>query len=630
MSNTTVQQRELEKRPHSVALAEVLLVFAIAVCFSIYFTYPMAFHLGNHLAELGDSRLTTYIQAWGTHALTSHPAELFQMNMLYPSRNTLAGSENLLGNQLLFAPVYLLTGNPVLGQNFVILASFFLSAMTMYWLLRSAALPLGAAAVGGFVYGFALPRLGQLGHMQLLSTEWMPLIVLFLYRYLLRKRRADLALMTAALVLQILCSLYLGYLAVLVFLCYFTAALLLWRALITWKVWRDFGIAGFAAILALAPVLLPYIRLQREKVIPQESTVAVLASASPIASYLDVAGFPHHVYSHLLARFNSLDLGWEKRLFVGFVPLVLSAVAVVFALRRRKPDLSNSEETIAPQLREFQALLLLGSIFTAVAAYVLSLGPVLRVHDHPTHVRLPFLLLQRWVPGMQVFRVPARFVFAFMFGVAVLAGFGFSHLLLSLRNCHKWVRVLASIVVISVLTMEYSVGALTLAPVMAPAWVAPEYRWLAAQAPHSVTLELPITAPQGWPDPFEQAGYTYASVYHWQPLINGYSGYKAPVVWQTYSLALRLPDRDSLDLLAGIGLKYILVHENRMSAAQLRNWHVLPGALRPAVRFDGGAVVFEVTDSRCHVNLSAVRYDHVRLEQAAKCDPPLALERVPR
>lgn len=153
------------------AVLEVLAVLAAAVGFSIYFTYPLAFHFGNHLAELGDTRLNTYIHAWVTHTLTTNPSQLFNTNMFYPARNTLAGSENLLGNQILFAPVYLLTGNPIAAQNFVTLAALFLSAITLYWLLRSVALPRWAAAVAGLVYGFSLPRLAQLGHMQLLSSQ---------------------------------------------------------------------------------------------------------------------------------------------------------------------------------------------------------------------------------------------------------------------------------------------------------------------------------------------------------------------------------------------------------------------------------------------------------------------------
>lgn len=600
---------------------EIVLAFGAAIGLSIYFTYPLAFHLGNNLAELGDSRLTVYIQAWGTHTLTTHPRQLFNMNMFYPALNTMAGSENLLGNQLLFAPVYLLSGNPVAANNFVILASFFLSAMALYWLLRSVALPMWAAAVGGFIYGFALPRLGQLAHMQLLSTEWTPVVVLFLYRYLRSKRAVNLVIMTVALVLQVLCSLYLGYLLFVVLICYLAAMLCVRRDLFTPRVWRDLAFAGIGALLVLAPIALPYRVLQRANIIPQENTLTIAASASPVASYLEIVGFPHNVYSGLL-RFNSVDLGWEKRLFVGFLPLLLSAIGAISLKHALTSPGAKSTPQPSPDrgissLQEFQAPLLLGSIFTCIAAYVLSLGPVLRLNDRPTSIRLPFFFLQRWIPGMGVFRVPARFVFAFIFGIAVLAAFGIFTLLSRLRN----VRMMAvcSLAAIAFISMEYSVIPLKLAHVMAPPHVAPEYRWLAAQPPGSVTVELPITGPPDRPTAAEQAGYTYASVYHWQPLINGYTAYRAPVARQTYRLARDLPAHPAVDLLAGLGLKFIVVHENDMSASDLRKWQFLPGGVRLSAKFDDGAAVYEVTDSHCRVDLFAIRYRDRTLQEATRC-----------
>lgn len=608
---------------------KILLPCAAVLCFLIYFTYPLSFHLGDSLAELGDSRLNTYIQAWGTHALLTHPRQLFDMNMFYPARNTMAGSENLLGNQLLFAPVYLLTGNPVAAQNFVILASFFLSALALYWLLRSVGSPVWAAAVGGLVYGFGLPRSAQaqLGHMQLLSTQWTPVVVLFLFRYLQSKRIVNLAVMTVALVLQVLCSLYLGYLVFLILACCFAAVVCLRPDLITLRVWRDLGLAGLVTLLLLAPVVLPYLALQHQNVIPRESSLTVAASASPLASYLSVASLPHHVYNHLLRRFESQSVVWEKRLFVGFVPLLLSAVGAI-SLKHAQNGKAATDVPASPvrgsgsSLREFQASLVLGSIFTAATAYVLSLGPVLHIHGHATHIKLPFLLLQRWVPGMGVFRVPARFVFAFMFGIAVLAAFGVFRMLC--RFSAGWMRATCSAVVLAFITMEYSVGPLALSPVMAPPRVAPEYRWLADQPHGSVVVELPISGPPSAPDAFEQAGYLYASVYHWQPMINGYSGYMAPIVKETYKLARNLPASSSVDLLGGLGLKFIVIHENKMSASDLSRWQPLPTGVQLVARFDDGTKVLEVRDSRCHADIAAILYRHENLRQASQCGAAVA------
>src|SRR5713226_443134 len=105
---------------------ELFGVMILASLLTAWMTWPFPVKMGSHSPESLDSLLNAYLHAWGTHALLSHPAALFDTNMFYPAKNTLALSENLLGNQIFFAPVYLATGNPNLGNNAVALLSFVL------------------------------------------------------------------------------------------------------------------------------------------------------------------------------------------------------------------------------------------------------------------------------------------------------------------------------------------------------------------------------------------------------------------------------------------------------------------------------------------------------------------------
>jgi hypothetical protein len=221
---------------------------------------------------------------------------------------------------------------------------------------------------------------------------------------------------------------------------------------------------------------------------------------------------------------------------------------------------------------------------------------------------------------MAAFRVPARFIFGFIFGLAALAGCGFATVL-RCRKLQAWSRLLLFLLTILLITVEYDAGPLHLSSVMAPPHVAPEYHWLAAQTANSVVVELPIHAPGGYPDPYEEAGYLYASAYHWQPLINGYTGYRAPVTWETFNLAIELPSRKSIDLLGGLGLKYIVVHENRMSKDELHRWQPLPTDLRIAAEFADGAKIVEISHSRCRADLAAIIHKAKGVQEASTCTP---------
>jgi hypothetical protein len=105
--------------------------------------------------------------------------------------------------------------------------------------------------------------------------------------------------------------------------------------------------------------------------------------------------------------------------------------------------------------------------------------------------------------------------------------------------------------------VEYANGPLPVQrlPVRPP----PIYAWLATQ-PKLVTLELPTPEPHALPlhDPF----YMYASTWHWQPLVNGYSGhYSARYVELTGALSEDLPGPKSVAALTAMGVQRILVHE---------------------------------------------------------------------
>lgn len=56
-----------------------------------------------------------WILAWDYHTLFSNPFNLFNANIFYPAQNTLALSEQMVANLIIFAPVMFITQNPVLA-----------------------------------------------------------------------------------------------------------------------------------------------------------------------------------------------------------------------------------------------------------------------------------------------------------------------------------------------------------------------------------------------------------------------------------------------------------------------------------------------------------------------------------
>ena len=79
----------------------------------------------------------------------------------------------MLGALPVFAPTYLLTGNPILAYNVVLLLSFPLCGLSIFWLVHYWTRNFWASILAGSFFAFAPSRLSQLGHLQLLIFRLM-------------------------------------------------------------------------------------------------------------------------------------------------------------------------------------------------------------------------------------------------------------------------------------------------------------------------------------------------------------------------------------------------------------------------------------------------------------------------
>jgi hypothetical protein len=157
------------------------------------------------------------------------------------------------------------------------------------------------------------------------------------------------------------------------------------------------------------------------------------------------------------------------------------------------------------------------------------------------------------VRPFRALRVPARFAMMLGLTMAVLAGFGVERLCRGRRG-----RVQAMIVALAIalVTIESRPRSLDLSALPDPAPAV--YTWLAAQ-PRGVVCEYPVGNLQGRAGP-QDATYMYYATRHWQPLVNGYSGFVPPSYLELLDRLRSFPDDASVTYLRGRGVTYLLVH----------------------------------------------------------------------
>jgi hypothetical protein len=214
-------------------------------------------------------------------------------------------------------------------------------------------------------------------------------------------------------------------------------------------------------------------------------------------------------------------------------------------------------------------VLILSLWITAVVSFALSFGPQLiagREITPVTLIRMPYYWLSLAISPLKSLNAPARFAVMVMLALATLAAFGANWLFE--RAGRAWPAVAA--VAAAVLLLEYASFPLQLNDVNAGASISPVYTFLALEPPGRPVVELPMGQPN-FADQDRYVVYTYNSVYHWQPLVNGYSTFIPPEYYALVKDVQAFPSKDSVARLRGWGAIYLVVHSDRYkNTAKLR------------------------------------------------------------
>ncbi len=508
-------------------------------------TFPLAARAPRALpGDLGDPLLNAWILGWDAQRLAHGLDGFWNAPILWPSPQTLAYSEHLLGIAILVAPIYWISTNAVLAYNVAFIGSYVLAATGMYLLARLLCGRRDAAVIAALIFAFGPYRAGQLTHLQVLFSGWMPIALWLLHRYFAAPSWPRIAAFAAAFVLQALSNGY--YLFFLALPAGIVVLFELSRRRHDRGAWRVLvpQLAGAAALIlaALAPFVIVYMDLQRQGFHRSESDW--INFSADVGSYLFVAGGVRF-WGWLHGALNA-----EAQLFPGLTAIALAAIGL--SRTSRIP----SESRIANPEARLQYARLYAVI--AAIAFLLSLGPEPKAWGHQFLPSGPYLLLVRIVPGLDGLRAPARIAVVVYLALAVTAAYGAARLFDAMS------APLRRVVFVAIAAFALIEGAaVPLQTVAVDGRGRPQdraaYRWLSQSEPGAV-LELPI---REW-DVTPTLIYQYATLVHRHPIANGYSGYGS--LMQEFLGGAGSPLRDlasidaTLTMLRAIGVRYVLVH----------------------------------------------------------------------
>src|SRR5262245_52421697 len=246
-------QPRVMTRSHAVALLAIFCVLTAV------HTWPLATSPANlSRNDNSDTMLNEWAVAWIAYQLPRDPLHLFDANIFYPEKHTLAYSEPLIVQGVLAAPLIWLGASPVLAYNLLLLSGLALTGWTMAMVVARWTGDDVAGAVAGMIFAFNAHTLTRLPHLQAQHAEFLPLALLCLDQFLWQPRWSSAFWLAVWFVLQSMTSLHLLVMTAIVLVAATLARPEAWLgAPIRQLAPKILGAAAITA-LALTPMLIPY------------------------------------------------------------------------------------------------------------------------------------------------------------------------------------------------------------------------------------------------------------------------------------------------------------------------------------------------------------------------------------
>ena len=455
-------------------------VFLSYLLCSLAFTYPLVFHLTTHVPGYetgGDVPIYIWNLWWMKRALAEGISPLFCDYIFAPYGVSMVFHAFVFLKALLAVPLQWFC-SAWTAYNILIIATFALAGWGMFQLAQHLTSDRRAAYVAGLIYAFSPYMLTRsTGHLNYLSSEWIPLYVLCLIRLLESKNQRWAWGGGLCLLLTAYCEYY-----YLIYLTLFTVFFLGWhscrdRATVLNRTFlARFALMGAIAAVGFAPILWTLFGTAQSDYLyggwgaSAKFGADLLAFVTPPPGSLLYRNFGAELHRTFTGG-NSV----EATVFAGYVALGLAGTCV---WRLRK------DQAVRPWL-----WLTLGGV-------IFSLGPLLHVGgdfvfavgDRRFAVPLPYTVM-RYVPLIKGARVAARFDIMVMLGLAVLGAFGLRYLLRRVARPAFWTAGVALSIALEYFRMPYPIAAVDIPSV---------YAEVARDRRDVVVMEVPLDWRTGW------------------------------------------------------------------------------------------------------------------------------------
>lgn len=570
---------------------------------TLLLTWPMARDFGQAVPAVfgeNDPLLQSFLLGWVWQALPRGPVALFNAPIFHPHPLTLTYMDHMIGEALLGWPVLWMTERHAAAVNFVVLLSFVLSGWAVYRLLRGLGAGRAAGFIGGLLFAFGPYRICNLGNLNQLQTQFLPLALHFGLRWFRGRRLRNAVGAAACLVVQAWFGWYyffhIGLALALLALYEWGLGRVEWRRL----PWGRLAMIAAATLAVVVPGVIPY-WIQQHSMTGFRRTLGMAAlwsadlfdylkynSDSRLGTWWPAGTGPQGYWPGLTAAPLALLGAWS--LARGAWRSGAAEPLPRVSHRRGDPPLVASRWLTLRVVGWIARLFRNGARsagpagffgLAGAAAFLLSLGPVLQYGGQRTVIPMPYTLAYFVFPGFASMRAPSRFAGLVLLAAAVLAGLGFQWLWRRRTGRTSRAALFGGAIALSL----FSAWSTPVPMVELPRreTLPPVYEWLARQPHDRAVLEIPVPQHDVNEGPY-YARQQFAILFHGHPRLDGTSGFTPPEQAILRMVLQNFPRPGALRAAVRSDAYYVIVHYDAFQPARA-------AALRAAVAAEPGLVL---------------------------------------
>ena len=348
-----------------ISIKKIHFLFAFACLLYGLYSVPIALfetNLSMIPGDYGDARFNNYILEHGYKYLTGQVSSFWDAPMMYPFKNTIAFSDNLIGTMPIYGVFRAINFDRETSFQLWIISLFTLNYVCSFWVLGKWFKNIPLAITGAYIFAFGIFIIGQMDHVQVFPRFISPLVFYWFWNFLTQGKTRYFLFTILGIVFQFYCAVYLGFI-----LTYCLLFLLIAHILVNGfkgfiepiqrgNDYKKLALISLGALLLFSPLIIPYIQISHITGMRKfdELISTIPKPQSYFFTHIGATTWKGILSEHSKYAFNDW---WFHFMFVGAIPWIGIIIAILILIK--KPIYTNLSA-----LKTFILTLLLCVLFT--------------------------------------------------------------------------------------------------------------------------------------------------------------------------------------------------------------------------------------------------------------------------